>query len=77
MDTTDTIHVATSTLQLKMTLCAKLAAFGKTLTENKALEVALSLNINFRTVQRYCSGNIKDVRRTELAEQILAELEKQ
>lgn len=74
--TMDTTLTATSTQHLKMTLCAKLAEFGKTLTENKALEVALTLDINWRTVQRYCSGNIKDVRRTELAEKILAELQK-
>lgn len=58
--------------ELKQKLCYQLAEMKP--TENAALTVGLALDISFRTVQRYCSGDIKEVRRIDLAQDILKEL---
>lgn len=63
--------------ELKYRLAEKLNTLGGALTENEALQIGLALGVSFRTVQRYCSGKVEEVRRIELAEKILAELEKQ
>lgn len=72
----ETINITAG--KLKQQLCDKLHGFEPKLTENLALQVALALTpqISFKTVQRYCSGDLKEVRRIELAEKILTELEK-
>lgn len=65
-----------SAAELKQQLCDKLHEFKSQLTENLALTVGTELDVSFRTVQRYCSGDIKEVRRIELAESILKELQR-
>jgi hypothetical protein len=63
--------------ELKEKLCKELNNYEPKLTENIALKIALQLEVSFRTVQRYCSGNISDVRRIPLAQDILNELRKE
>lgn len=62
--------------QLKQSLCNELHSYEPELTENKALQIGLNLEVSFRTVQRYCSGDVKEVRRVSLAQDILNELKK-
>lgn len=60
--------------QLKEEWAKKLVAAASKLDAQQKAQAALNLKISVATLYRYTSGDVKEVRRLELAESILNEL---
>ena len=65
-----------SLTELKNQLTQKLAEIGSKLDQHEKMQIAINLKIALATVVRYTGGEASEVRRLELAEQIIAEAEK-
>lgn len=59
--------------ELKAELKKSYADLSPLLERRDRMQMALNLGIAYETVNRYMDGTLKDIRRLELAESILAE----
>lgn len=62
--------------ELKSKLVSDLYEVGNRLSSQQKMLVAVNLEIALATVKRYMSGNAEEVRKLDLAEQILDEAKK-
>lgn len=61
--------------EFKKQLTDKLKKLGDRLDMVMKMQLAVALKINLKTVERYMSGDQEEVRRLELAEQIMDQAE--
>ena len=62
--------------ELKEALKARFNDAAEKLDSHDRMQIAINLKIDLVTVKRYMDGKIEDIRRLELAEEILKEAEK-
>ncbi|GEO08715.1 hypothetical protein [Segetibacter aerophilus] len=64
-----------SVVELRSTIKQQLVDVAKKLDSHDRMQIAINLKIDLVTVKRYMDGKLEDIRRLELAEQILNEAE--
>ncbi len=62
-----------SVAELKRSLTDQLASLGEKMDQYQKLELAFNMKISIKTVERYTSGDITEVRKLEFAEEMIEE----